>query len=91
MPDEDNKTLKYNHGEKSLKVPFIVHADLDVYYKKHVHIKIILKNLAQREKLSIYLQVTYGVQFLHLMHQKTNVVITESKTKSFVKTLEIKQ
>ena len=87
MPDEDNKTLKYNHGEKSLKVPFIV----DVYYKKHVHIKIILKNLAQREKLSIYLQVTHGVQFLHLMHQKTNVVITESKTKSFVKTLEIKQ
>ena len=91
MPDEDNRTLKYNHGEKSLKVPFIVYADLDVYYKKHVHIKIILKNLAQREKLSIYLQVTHGVQFLHLMHQKTNVVITESKTKSFVKTLEIKQ
>ena len=28
MPNEDNKTLKYNHGEKSNKVPFIIYADL---------------------------------------------------------------
>ena len=27
MPDEDNKTLKYNPAEKSLKVPFIIYAD----------------------------------------------------------------
>ena len=24
MPEEDNKILKYNHGEKSLKAPFII-------------------------------------------------------------------
>ena len=24
MPKEDNKILKYNHGEKSVKVPFII-------------------------------------------------------------------
>ena len=34
MPDEDNKTLKYNHGEKSLKVPFIVYADLKCLLQK---------------------------------------------------------
>ena len=28
MPKEDNKILKYNHGEKSMKVPFIIYADL---------------------------------------------------------------
>ena len=28
MPNEDNKTLKCNHGEKSVKVSFIVCADL---------------------------------------------------------------
>ena len=28
MPDEDNKILKYNHGEKSMRVPFIIYADL---------------------------------------------------------------
>ena len=29
MPDEDNKILKYVLGEKSLKVPFIIYADLE--------------------------------------------------------------
>ena len=29
MSTEDNKTLKYNHGEKSLKVPFTIYADLE--------------------------------------------------------------
>ena len=29
MPKEDNKILKYNHGEKSMNVPFTVYADLE--------------------------------------------------------------
>ena len=29
MPNEDNKILKYNHGEKSMKAPFIIYADLE--------------------------------------------------------------
>ena len=29
MPTEDNNTLKYNHGDKSLKVPFKIYADLE--------------------------------------------------------------
>ena len=29
MPKEDNKTLKYNQGEKSMKIPFIIYADLE--------------------------------------------------------------
>ena len=28
MPEEDNKMLKYNHGEKSMNVSFIIYADL---------------------------------------------------------------
>ena len=28
MPEEDHKILKYNHGEKTMKVPFIIYADL---------------------------------------------------------------
>ena len=28
-PEEDNKILKYNHGEKSMRAPFIIHADLE--------------------------------------------------------------
>ena len=29
MPKQFNKTLKYNHGEKSLKTPFVIYADLE--------------------------------------------------------------
>ena len=34
MPDEDNKILKYNHGEKSLKVPFVIYEDLECLLEK---------------------------------------------------------
>ena len=34
MPNEGNKTLKYNHGEKSFKVPFIIYADLESLLEK---------------------------------------------------------
>ena len=27
IPNEENKILKYNHGEKSIKVPFVIHVD----------------------------------------------------------------
>ena len=29
MPEEDNKILRYDHGEKPMKVPFIIYADLE--------------------------------------------------------------
>ena len=29
MLKEDNKTLKYNHEENSMKVPFIIYADIE--------------------------------------------------------------
>ena len=34
MPDEDNKILKYNHGEKSLKAPAIIYADSEGLLEK---------------------------------------------------------
>ena len=34
MPNEDNKILKYNHGEKSMKAPFIIYADLEPLLEK---------------------------------------------------------
>ena len=34
MPDGDNKILKYILGEKSLKVPFIIYADLECLLRK---------------------------------------------------------
>ena len=34
MPKEDNKILKYNQEEKSIKVPFIIYADLECLLEK---------------------------------------------------------
>ena len=34
MPEEYNKILKYNEGEKSMRVPFIIIADLDCLLEK---------------------------------------------------------
>ena len=34
MPNEDNKILKYNHREKSMRAPFIIYADLESLLEK---------------------------------------------------------
>ena len=34
MPEKDNKILKYNYGEKSMKVPFIIYADIESLLEK---------------------------------------------------------
>ena len=34
IPKEDNKILKYNPGEKSMKVPFVIYADLESLLEK---------------------------------------------------------
>ena len=38
MLKEDNKILKYNHGEKSMKVPFIIYADLESLLEKNEYL-----------------------------------------------------
>ena len=43
MPEEDNKILKYNHGEKSMKAPFVICADLECLLEKWVLVVITLK------------------------------------------------
>ena len=34
MLEKDNKILKYNHGEKSMKAQFIINADLECLLEK---------------------------------------------------------
>ena len=34
MPEEDDKILKYNHGEKSVRSPFVIYADLECLLEK---------------------------------------------------------
>ena len=86
MPEEHEK-IKYLPGEKSLKAPFIICADLECLLKKRKIVKIILKTLTQKKKLSTNLQDTHGVQYARLMIQKTDDIFIEEKiaSKSFIK------
>ena len=34
MPIKENNTIKYNHGEKSMKLPFVIYADLECLLEK---------------------------------------------------------
>ena len=34
MPTENNNTIKYNHGEKSMELPFVIYADLECLLEK---------------------------------------------------------
>ena len=67
---KENEKIKYLPAKNSLIAPFIIYADLECLLKKTNIVKIILKILIHRKKLSINLQDTHGVQYAHLMIQK---------------------
>ena len=80
MPDEDNKILKYNHGEKSMRVPFIIYADLECLLEKMHSCQNNREKSYTEKKLSIRLAAIHCLKIAHLMQQKTNLVVTEGKT-----------
>ena len=47
MLKKDKKVLQHKHGGKSLKVAFLIYADLECLLKKCILIKIVPKNLTQ--------------------------------------------
>ena len=81
--------MKYLPGEKSLKDPFynLCRFRMSIKKKNTIFFKIILKILTQRKKLSTNLQDTHGVQYAHLMIQKTNTIFIAERIvlKKFVK------
>ena len=56
MPKDDDKILKYIHGEKSLKVPFIVYIDLESLLKKDQSCQNNSKKSYTEKKLNMRLQ-----------------------------------
>ena len=70
MPKEDNKVLKYNHGEKSMKVPFIIYADLECLLEKMSTCHNNPEKSSATKKVNIKLLVIHCLQHVHLMLQK---------------------
>ena len=60
MPKEDEKILKYNLGEKSLKAPFLIYADLECILKKEQSRQNNSESSYTERKVK-HKQVTHGV------------------------------
>ena len=79
MPSEDNKILKYNHGEKSIKVPFILYADLECLLEKMHSCQNNPEKSYTVKKQCIHLLLIQCLHMVHLTQQKTNLIVTEAK------------
>ena len=79
MPDEDNKTLKYNHGEKSMRVPFLIYADLECLLEKMHLRQNNLENCYTEKKIK---DTPSGYSLLHRFSfdtTKKSLIVTEVK------------
>ena len=69
MPNEDNKIIKYNQGEKSIKSPFIIYADLECLLEK---ISTFYNNLEESSTTEINKHTLSGyLLFTHCSFDKT--------------------
>ena len=79
MSNEDNKILKYNHGEKSMKAPFIIYADLESLLEK---MNTCHNNLEKSSTTKINKHASLVIHYLHTVHlmkQKICLIMIEVK------------
>ena len=79
IPKIDNNILKYNHGEKSMKVSFFIYADLESLigkiYTCHNNLKKSSTSKINQQTVCFYSLLTY----FHLKQQKTSMIIIQIK------------
>ena len=91
MSKEDNKMLKYNHGEIFMKVSFIIYADMESLLEKmstcHNNPKTSSTTKINNHLQKKHLLVTHCLHIVHLMQQKVSLVYIEVKTvwKGFIR------
>ena len=69
MPAKDNNIIKYNHGEKSIKLPFIIYADLECLLEK---MDTCYNNLEESSTTEINKHTPSGYSlFTHCLFDKT--------------------
>ena len=79
MPDENKKILKYVPGEKALKAPFIIYADLESLLHK-TNICSNNPDKSYTEKKAVHKPSGYSLHASHLINQKMKENIIEEKT-----------
>ena len=65
MPNEDDKIMKYNQREKSIRSPFIIYADLECLLEK---ISTCYNNLEESSTTEINKYAPSGYSLLHIVH-----------------------
>ena len=78
MSTKDN-TIKYNHGEKSIKLPFVVYADLECLLEK---MSTCYNNPEESSTTKINKDTPSGYSIftiVYLINQKGNLIIIEVK------------
>ena len=88
MPTKDNDTIKYNQGEKSIKLPFVVYADLECLLEK---ISTCQNNLRESSTTEINKHTPSGYSlFMHCLFDRTKNKLDHYRgkdcMKKFVKT-----
>ena len=81
MPKEDNRILKYNHGEKSMKVLFIIYDDLESLFEKMSTCHNNPKN-SSATKINTHSPSGYSLfthHIVHLIQHKISLIIIEAK------------
>ena len=71
MPTKNNNIIKYNHGEKSMKLPFVIYADLECLLEK---MSSCINNLNESSTTKINKHTPSG-----MLTQKSNLITIEAK------------
>ena len=79
MPNEDNKIIKYSEGEKSIKSPFIIYADLECLLEKMSTCHNNPEESSTTEINKLHYLVIHYLHIVHLIKQKINLIIIEVK------------
>ena len=87
MPNGKNIIFKYNHGEKSLKAPFMIYADSEsILEKTHSCQNNPEKSYTEKKAYTLRLLNVYKLFIWY--NKKTNFIVTKGKSvwKCFVNT-----
>ena len=78
MPNEANKIIKHNQGEKSIKLPFIIYADLECLLEKMSTCHNNPEESSTTE-INIHHLVIHYLHIVHAIKQKINLIVIEVK------------
>ena len=72
MPTKDNNIIEYNQGEKSIKLPFVVYADLECLLEKMSTCQNNPMNRLLLKLINTYHLVIHCLLIVHSIKQKIN-------------------